>query len=137
MARNWRPNVSRFFVVAAIVTLGASQYAGAATVAFQNGTASCSQVNAIPQDFSVDDAVDNVIDDQDGWGIYCDGTDQEVGVWETTADVTGSNLLVIRLYQLFNDPHHTLGHFLLSVTNANRNDFADDADIGGDVGLIG
>ena len=45
--------------------------AHSAAIALQNGTATCSQNNA-SGDFDVDEAVDGVTNQSDGWAIFCD-----------------------------------------------------------------
>ena len=136
MPSNRRPTASLFVVATAIATLGVTPFANAATVTLQSGTATCSQNNA-SGNFSVDEAIDTIVNGTDGWAIFCGLEDAvaETAVFETATDLTGPNLLVFVLQQQYDNVQHTLGRFRLSVTSASRANFADGADNGGDLGM--
>ncbi len=106
----------------------------AATVTFQNGTATCSQ-NDGSGNFAVDEAIDGVINNSDGWAIFCGAFPvAQTAVFETASDVTAQNLLIFQLSQMFFNPH-TIGKFRISATTAPRADFADGLNDAGDLGM--
>lgn len=112
---------------------GLSLVAQAATVQFQNGTATFSQTAY--QNNSVDKAIDRIFDSE-GWGIYDDSvsntTTSQTAVWETTNNVSG-NRLIFKMYFNHSNPGHLLGRFRLSTTKDNRGTFADGLDTGGNI----
>jgi hypothetical protein len=118
---------TRVFAVYSVIFLifGLAQ---AATVQFQNGTATFSQSG-----FSVDQAVDGIFDDS-GWAIAdpTNSTTNQTAVWETTNDVNG-NHLTFTMYFNHSNPGHLLGRFRLSATKDNRDTFADGLNNGGNV----
>jgi hypothetical protein len=125
--------------LALLALLLASPLAHAASVTLQNGTATCSQ--NFSGSFMVDDAIDGVVNQSTGWGIFCDGAQAlaQTAVFETATDVLGPSLLTFVLEQkyTFTGSDHTIGRFRLSATTESRANFADGLNDGGNLGLPG
>jgi hypothetical protein len=117
-------------------SLLASAPARGASVELQNATATCSQTFA--GSFVVDYAIDGSIQYDNGWGIFCDGTQAlaQTGVFETATDVVGPSLLtfVIQQRYTFTGSDHTIGRFRLSATAEPRANFADGVNDNGNLG---
>ena len=103
------------------------------SVTLQQATATYSQ--SLSGDFSVAKAVDHTIWDGLGWGIQGQ-IGPQTAVFETSANVGFSegSFITFTLTQAFIYwPQHTLGRFRLSVTQDDRNAFADGLAVNGDV----
>lgn len=126
--------IAGFAFALSFVALWVPGAALAAVVTLQNGTATCSQ-NDGSGNFPVDEAIDGVINNGDGWAVFCSGFPvPETAVFETVSDVTGQNLLIFQLHQQYFTVH-PLGRFRLSATTASRSDFADGLNDGGNLGM--
>ena len=108
-----------------------------ARVPLQSATATFSQ-SIFGGPFSPSQAIDRYLNPSNGWTIARDAAGvfssvrAEVAVFETTADVTASNV-VFRLHFFHFNPKHLLGRFRFSVTSDHRDAFADELHTGGDV----
>lgn len=105
-------------------------------VRLQNATGTFSQT--WDNDYGVNSMIDGVLDDNRGWGIYPNITNQ-TAVFETAADIGFDRGTLLTFHMLFNvisvpgTTAHTLGRFRLSVTTDPRDTFADGLQTGGDV----
>ncbi len=107
-----------------------------ATIPLQNATATFSQ--HLTADFTPDKTIDGSISGTDwtSWAVFPDQFNTQTIVWETKNDLTLShtNLNFLLFHrELLALPGHSLGHFRLSYTTDNRDQFADGRADGGDV----
>ena len=125
-----KANVKAQRTACAIALLLVFQASGhTAPVPLQQATATFSQT-----EFSVWSAADGAIDNQTGWAIYPEITNQ-TAVFQTSTNVGFANgtILEFTIYQIHWNVNHTLGHFRLSVTTDDRATFADGLASGGNV----
>lgn len=125
--------ISMFFALL-VLSLGFSAQSQGANVPLQNATATFSQNS----DLTPDKTIDGIISGPDwtSWAVFPHQTSTQTIVWETKNDLTFNNTPVDFL--LFHQEFlaaagHSLGHFRLSYTTDNRDEFADWLANGGDV----
>ena len=107
-----------------------------ASIPLQNATATFSQ--PLTADFTPDKTIDGIISGPDwtSWAVFPDQFNTQTIVWETKNDLTLNHATVNFLLfhqELLALPGHSLGHFRLSYTTDNRDQFADGRADGGDV----
>ncbi len=107
-----------------------------ASIPLQNATATFSQ--HLTADFTPDKTIDGIISGPDwtSWAVFPDQFNTQTIVWETKNDLTLNHTTVNFLLfhqELLALPGHSLGHFRLSYTTDNRDQFADGRADGGDV----
>ncbi len=138
-------NTNRIGSLIALSALGlvfASQSQGAAiinpnaTIPLQNATATFSQ--HLTADFTPDKTIDGIISGTDwtSWAVFPEQFNTQTIVWETKSDLTLNHTTLNFLLfhqELLAEPGHSLGHFRLSYTTDNRDQFADGRADGGDV----
>lgn len=134
--------INQWIALLALGLVFASQSQGAAiinpnaTIPLQNATATFSQ--HLTADFTPDKTIDGIISGTDwtSWAVFPDQFNTQTIVWETKNDLTMNHGAIN--FQLFHQellalPGHSLGHFRLSYTTDNRDQFADGRADGGDV----
>ncbi len=107
-----------------------------ASIPLQNATATFSQ--HLTADFTPDKTIDGIISGPDwtSWAVFPEQFNTQTIVWETKNDLTLNHTTVNFLLfhqELLALPGHSLGHFRLSYTTDNRDQFADGRADGGDV----
>ncbi len=134
--------MSSFIVLSALGLVFTSQSQGAAiinpnaTIPLQNATATFSQ--HLTANFTPDKTIDGIISGTDwtSWAVFPEQFHTQTIVWETKNDLTLNHSTVNFLLfhqELLAEPGHSLGHFRLSYTTDNRDQFADGRADGGDV----